>query len=182
MHISFQRRLERDLPDVRFSVQDRLIEMRDRPAGRNMIIEQLRKLVPRLCRRIVAPCAERHQQLAVLIKNHIAVHHGGNPKSADRRKRHPVFGSYVGCKLRITILKPRTDIFKRVCPDTVVMAVFPLMTARCNGRVLFVHKDRLDPRGSEFDAECGMSALNACFRVILHNYPLTVLLLCTVLL
>ena len=64
-----------DASDVRFPVQDGLIQVRDGPALRDVEAEGLCELVGRFAGHGVLPRAERGKQVPVLIKGQIAVHH-----------------------------------------------------------------------------------------------------------
>ena len=136
-----------------------------------MIIEKLGELVPCFRRVVVAPRTERNQQFVIFVKHHVSVHHGRNAESADRGQFDAVLFFDVRREIGITILNSQTNIVQCVRPDSVLVTVFPFMTARSNGRILFVHKNRLNARGTEFDAQCGLTVLDAFFYIFLHNNP-----------
>ena len=57
-------------------LQDALVEMRDAPAQGDVVVEELAQFGSSLARIGVAPSAEGHQNLLLLVEGHIAVHHG----------------------------------------------------------------------------------------------------------
>ena len=67
---------EVDVLDMVVVFEDALIEMRDTPAERNVIHEQFRQCRCCLGSIGVAPCAERNENLLLLVECHIAMHHG----------------------------------------------------------------------------------------------------------
>ena len=83
MDVPFQRGLETDAGDVLFAVEDGLVQMRDRPAGRNMIAEQRGEFFRGGGSVVVAPGAERNEKFPRLVKHHVSVHHGREADRAD---------------------------------------------------------------------------------------------------
>ena len=89
MHITGERGEVRDLADVLFLVEHRLVQVGDGPAFRNIVLEQFGKLLVRFGGVGVLPGAERHKQLAVLVKGKIAVHHAEKPICPTRASFSP---------------------------------------------------------------------------------------------
>ena len=81
VHVPGERRDEGDLRDVRLLVEDRLVQVGDRPAQRDVEAELLAELGGGRPGRRVAPGAERHEQLVVGVEREVAVHHR---RHADR--------------------------------------------------------------------------------------------------
>ena len=76
MYIASQRGQELDVLHVLVTVQDALVQVRDAPAQGDVVVEQLAELGSCLASVRVTPCAERHQNLLLLVEGHVAVHHG----------------------------------------------------------------------------------------------------------
>ena len=67
-----------DLRHMGFPVQHRLIQMSDGPALGDIEVKGLRQLSGGLGGDGILPGPEGHQQIPVLVKDQIAVHHGGD--------------------------------------------------------------------------------------------------------
>ena len=77
------------------AVQDGLVEMGHRPALGHIKVEKLGKL---RCGRAgggVAPCTEGHQELTILVKGQVAVHHGREAHAAHLGERLAVFFLHI---------------------------------------------------------------------------------------
>ena len=70
-----------DARDVLLGVEDRLVQVRDRPAQGDVEAEEAGELVGRATRVGVAPRAEGREQVALGVEGEVAVHHRGD---ADR--------------------------------------------------------------------------------------------------
>ena len=128
-----------------FAVQDRLIEMRNRPSLRNMIPEKFRQLVGSLLRDRIPPCAERHHQLVLPVKRHIPVHHGAEPDGPEFCQLLAVLRLHILCQLPIAVLQSRPDILQTVSPDAVLQPVLPVMRPRRDRLIVLIHQHGLDP-------------------------------------
>ena len=67
-----------DLRHMGFPVQHRLIQMGDGPALGDIEVKDLRQLPGGLGGDGILPGPEGHQQIPVLVKGQVAVHHGGD--------------------------------------------------------------------------------------------------------
>src|SRR5215216_2465729 len=148
--------------EVRFLVQDRLIEVCSAPTLWNVELEQIREFLCCLSGHSVSPCTERDEQISILIECYIAVHHGTETDGANGLERDVVLLQNLVPKLAIAFLQAGPNIFETVCPDAVFVSVFPFIASRCNWRMILADQHRLDASRAKFDAKSGISALN-CF-------------------
>ena len=94
----------RNILDVLLAVEHRLVEVRNAPALRNVESEKFRKFGSRRLGDGISPCAERNQQVVVLIERHVAVHHAGYSHCAVARGNHAVFALDVLRKACVAVL------------------------------------------------------------------------------
>ena len=145
VHITGQRRDMRDLRHVRFFIQDGLIQMRHRPALRDIEAKGLREPVRRLAGHGVLPRAERGKQVPVLIKGQIAVHHTGNAHRGNFARQFaevPERGLQAGLHLVHVI-----------CPDAVFKSALPRMIPSLYDLPFAVQQNGLDAGRAELDPE-----------------------------
>ena len=128
-----------------FLVQDGLVEVGDTPPFWNIEVKQLRQLFSCLAGNVVPPSPERYKQVAVLVKRHVAVHHGTDSDRTDPHQLEPVFLTYAGGQVSIAGLDSLPDLFQRVGPDVVMQLVFPNEVPRSNDLVVIGYQDRFDP-------------------------------------
>ena len=76
VHVTGERGQEGDVTHVFLVVEDGLVEVRDAPAQGDVIDKELREFGSGLRGIGVAPCAEGHQDLTLVVEGHVAVHHG----------------------------------------------------------------------------------------------------------
>ena len=105
MDVAGERGEEGDLRDVRLLVEDRLVQVGDRPAQRDVQAELLAELGSGLPRRRVAPRPERDEQFVVRVEREVAVHHRGHADGAERLRLHVVASSHVGDEVGIRRLE-----------------------------------------------------------------------------
>src|SRR6266542_6719652 len=103
------------------------------------------------------------------------MHHGTETNGANGRERGVVLLRNLTAELPITILQACPNIFEAVCPDAVLISVFPLMASRCDRQMILADQHRFDASRSEFDAKNGPSTFNcflgiALIHVHLQNY------------
>ena len=143
--IAGKRRDVRDIFDVRFAVQNGLIQMRNGPALWDVEAEFCRKLLGGLAGHGVLPGAERCQQVPVLVEGQIAVHHAGNAhgRNSSRQLAEVADG---GAQAILHILHV-------IRPDAVFQTAFPCVVTALDDAVLAVDQDGLDARGTEFNSK-----------------------------
>ena len=84
MHVAGEGGEEIDLADVLFVVEHGLVQVCDGPAFRNVVLEQLGKLLVGFVGVGVLPGAERHEEVSCFVKCHIAMHHGTDTYCSQR--------------------------------------------------------------------------------------------------
>src|SRR5262245_47150179 len=94
-----------DILDMRFFVQDRLVEMRNAPTLGNVELEQIGEFLCRLCSDRVSPCTKRDEQISVRIESLIAVHHGAETDGANGLERGVVLLGNLVAELPIAFLQ-----------------------------------------------------------------------------
>ena len=133
----------RDVPDVLFAVEYRLIQMRNAPALRYVEAEQRRQRRGGVGGHGVLPCAERHEQLPVLVEREVAVHHrryaGGTRRLSGER-----------CKCGA---QPGPDLVKGVSPYAVPVLAMPCVVARRSWAKAFVNADSFYPCRAKLDTQ-----------------------------
>lgn len=145
MHIACQRCDVRDVPHVIFPVQDRLIQVRDRPALRDVEAERLCELLGGFPGHGVLPCAERNEQTPVLVKGEIAVHHA---RDAYRRDLARQLAEILNRGAKACL-----HLVHVICPNAVFQAAFPGIVAAADDLMRLIEQNRLDARRAELDAE-----------------------------
>ena len=101
----------------------------------------------------VAQGAKRDEQAAVLIKCHVAVHHGAEADRADCGERHAVFLRNLFAEIAVTFLQAFPNNIQAVRPDAVFVLVLPLETALGDRRMILTDQHSLDTRRAEFNAK-----------------------------
>ena len=96
----------RDLGEVRFVVENGLVEMRDRPPERNVGAEQVGERRRGRTGRGVAPGAEGHEEVPRLVERKVPVHHRGHADGGERLDRHVVASADVGGQVLVRGLEP----------------------------------------------------------------------------
>ena len=154
-----------DALHVGLAVQDGLIQVRDAPAERNVIVEELGELRGGGTGVGVAPGAERSQQVAFLVERHVAVHHRTDADGGEVLDLHAIALLHVGAHVGIALLEAKPDDLLAVSPQAVLELVLPLVAALGDRDVELVHQHRLDAGGAEFNAQYGFAAFDTLFRV-----------------
>jgi len=157
VHVARQCGAEVELAQVRFIVEDGLVEMRDRPAQRHVVLEQIGELRRCPAGRGVPPGAERHELASVLVERQIAVHHRRDANSREAGRTHAVASLGVGQGNRIGLLNALPDRVQRVGPGLVDVPVLPAGAACRESRLAAADNDRLDPGGAELNAQPGVA-------------------------
>ena len=127
-----------------FSVQNCLIQMRNAPTLRNIVVEQLRQLLRSFpCNRI-APGTKRNKQLILIIKRKIAMHHCADADCGKAMNFRIVFLLHILKKIRIASLQSLPDILQRIGPNSIFQPVFPFPCTLGNRNVVCCNEFRLD--------------------------------------
>ena len=168
MNVSGECRLESDLADVRFFVQDRLAKMSNTPPLRDVVIKELCEHVgcfPCYC---IAPGTERNKEIVLLVERHISVHHTAYAYSTKLFDRHAEALFNVLFEIAVAGSEALVDLIERVCPDTVLKVIFPGVTARSNDAEITADEHCLNSGRAEFYTEYRTSVFNLFFCVDSH--------------
>ena len=137
-------------------VEDRLVQVRDRPAQRNVEAEETGELIGRTPRVGVAPRAERREQVVVGVKGEVAVHHRGDADRAISRGGGVVPLAHVSDQGGVGTLQAGDDLVKGVGPQAALQMVLPPVAAGGEHLVVGADQDGLDAGRAELDAERGV--------------------------
>ena len=138
-----------------FPVQDRLIQMRYTPALGNIEPKQLGQFRCRLSGDGVLPGAERNQQIPILVKSKITVHHGRNTHGANKLPLRNTAQSRF---------QADPNLIQRIGPDAVFIGTFPGIISGRNRSMGIVNRHRLNTCRAKFDAQVS-------FRIHFTNAP-----------
>ena len=144
MHIRIQRRYEVNLFQMRFLVEHTLIQVGNRPAQRNVEVEQLCQLIRRLLRVRIPPGLERRQQLPVLVQGNVAVHHRADADRAVGIRRNAILLFHILAKVRIAGLQTIQDLLLRIGPDPVNQGILPTEAACRKNLSVLTDQNALD--------------------------------------
>ncbi len=168
--IACQRRQEADVLHVLLPVQDRLIQMGDAPALGDMEAEHLRKLVRSLSGNGISPGPKRRQKPPLPVKRKIAVHHAAESDASHLRQRHAVLAFHILLQLSVAVLQSCPYVLHGIGPDVVLKPVLPVMPSGCDGGIVRIHQNGLDPCGTKFDPQnCLTCADDLCCFHFVHN-------------
>ena len=151
-----QRRQAGDARRVLLGVEDRLVQVRDRPAQGDVEAEEAGELVGRAPRVRVAPRAEGREQGAVGVKREVAVHHRGDADRAVGRGGDVVALAHVRDQGGVGALQAGDDLVEGVRPQAAFEMVFPPVAAGGEHLVVGADQDGLDAGRAKLDAERGV--------------------------
>ena len=163
VNVACQRGQELNVLHMFLVVEDSLVEVADAPAQGDVVVEELRQFGGSLARVGVAPGAEGHQDLLLLVEGHVAVHHSREADGGQTLNLAVVLFLHVFAQLGIAVLQAIPDGLGAVGPESVDELVLPLVRALCNGFVVLIDKDGLDSRRTELNSQNGFSSLNSLF-------------------
>ena len=104
---------------MRFLIQHTLIQMRDRPAERDIEVEQRSQLVSCLLCIGISPGLERSQKLSVLIQRNVAVHHGTDAHRSVSRRSNTILLLDILSHRAVAALQSGKDLLLGIGPDPV---------------------------------------------------------------
>ena len=102
-----------------FVVENGLVKMGYAPSLRDWVVEQLSQLLGCLACYVIAPCSEWRQEIAILVKNHVSVHHGAEPDGLGGAKNRSVLFLNIVGQFFVTVLYALPDVIQAVSPDAV---------------------------------------------------------------
>ena len=132
-----------DLADVSLAVQNGLIQVGDAPPLGHVELEQLGELLRRVGGDGVLPGAEGHQQVPVLVKGQIAVHHAGDTGGGQAL---PVL------QLAEHLAQALPGVGQVIGPDAVVIGALPLKVPGLHGSKALVDDHARDAGGAQLHA------------------------------
>ena len=133
------------------------------PSLRNVIVKQFHQFLACFSGNIVSPCTEWYKKFSFFVKRHIAMHHGADTECTYRFQFYVIFCLYIFCHVLIAVLNTCPDIIQTVCPDTIFIAVLPLVCAGCDRLVFVIYKYRFDSGRTKFNPKCCFVCENRCF-------------------
>ena len=146
--------------------------MRNAPALRNVKAKARRKVGGGLLRHRVAPCAERHKQLALAVKRQIAVHHRGKTERLQTRDLLTVFLLYRCRKVLVALLNAVPNVVHVVRPHALLQAVFPVIAAGSQYLAVRPDEHRLNARRAKLQAEYRFAPADQRGNLVaFHIYP-----------
>ena len=133
-------------------IQYRLIKVGYAPALRYVIVKLGSKLSGRLLGYGISPGTEGNKELSVFVKSEISVHHCRKTDGRKARKLYSVLIINIFFKICIAIPETVPYIVHGIGPDTVLISVFPAVSARSDGLPFLVNQHRLYPGGAKLNA------------------------------
>ena len=108
-------------------VEDSLIKMTDAPTQGDVVVEEFREFCSCLAGVGIAPCAERHKNLLLLVESHVAVHHSTEADGGKSLNLAVVLLLNILAELGVAVLKSVPYSLCRVGPETVYQLILPLV-------------------------------------------------------
>ena len=175
MDISGKRREIFDAVDMALAIEDSLIKVRDAPTKGNVEVEQFGEFLCGLTCIGVSPSAERNEDLVVLAKWHIAMHHRTDADGSETSDLYAILLFDILAQRGIAVLQAFPDSLDAIGPKSVDELVLPRVAALCDRLVFLVNQHSLDTCGSEFDTENGTTgfydSLSIHLLSLLMSYP-----------
>ena len=137
-------------------VEDRLVQVRDRPAQGNVEAEEARQLIGRATRVRVAPGSEGCEEITLSVEGKVAVHHRGDTDRPVGGGGDVVALAYVGDQGRVGALQAGDHLIEAVGPQAAFQMVLPPVAADGEHLVVGADEDGFDAGRAEFDAERGV--------------------------
>ena len=141
-------------------IQDCLIQMCDTPSQRNIILEQINQNLCCCTCITIPPGCKWRQQISLLIKCHISVHHRAEADCSKLFNHNSIFFLHILCQISVAISQTCPDIIERIRPDTIFETIFPTVTSRCDWIVILIDQYGLNPRRAKFNSKKCSSALD----------------------
>ena len=151
-----QRRQASNARRVLLGVEDRLVQVRDRPAQGDVEAEEAGELVRGATRVGVAPRAEGREQVVVRVEGEVAVHHRGDADQAVGRGGDVVALAHVSDQGGVGALQAGDDLVEAIGPQAALQVVLPPVAAGGEHLVVGSDEDGLDAGRAKLDAERGV--------------------------
>ena len=134
-------------------IENRLVQVRDRPAQRNVEAEDAGELVGRAASVRVAPRAEGREQAIVRVEGEVAVHHRGDADRTVGRGGDVVAFAHVGDQGGVGALQAGENLIEAVGPQATLQVILPAVAAGGEHLMVGTDEDGLDAGRTDFDAE-----------------------------
>ena len=151
-----QRRQASDARRVFLGVEDRLMQMGDRPAQGDVEAKEAGELVRGATRVGVAPRAKGREQAIVRAEGEVAMHHRRDTDRAVRRGGDVVALAHVRDQGGVGTLQAGDDLVEAIGPQASLEVVLPPVAAGGEHLVVGADQHGLDAGRAEFDAERGV--------------------------
>ena len=145
-----------DARRVFLGVEDRLMQVRDRPAQGDVEAKEAGELVSGASRVGVAPRAEGREQAIVRVEGEVAMHHRGDTDRAVGRGGDVVALAHVRDQGGVGALQAGDDLVEAIGPQATLEVVLPAVAAGGEHLVVGADQHGLDAGRAEFDAERGV--------------------------
>ena len=145
-----------DARRVFLGVEDRLMQVGDRPAQGDVEAKEAGELVSGASRVGVAPRAERREQVVVRVEGEVAMHHRGDTDRAVGRGGDVVALAHVRDQGGVGALQAGDDLVEAIGPQAALEVVLPAMAAGGEHLVVGSDEDGFDAGRAEFDTERGV--------------------------
>ena len=139
-----QRRQAGDARRVLLGVEDRLVQVRDRPAQGDVEAEEAGQFVRRASCVGVAPRAERREQVVVGVEREVAMHHRGDADRAVGRGGDVVAIAHVRDQGGVGALQAGDDLVEGIGPQATLQVILPPVAAGGEHLVVGADQDGLD--------------------------------------
>lgn len=137
--------------------------MGDAPAERDVEVEEIRQFCCCLACVRVTPCAERNQNLFLLVESHVTVHHGTDPYGGEVFYLDAILCLHIVAQGGVAVLQTLPDSLDAIGPQTILQLVLPGMGALRYRLVLIIDEDGLDTGRAELYSENGFTLLYSFF-------------------
>ena len=156
VHPAGQGRQVGDARRVFLGVEDRLMQVGDRPAQGDVEAEESGQLVGRAARVGVAPRAEGREQAIVRVEGEVAMHHRGDTDRAVGRGGDVVALAHVRDQGGVGALQAGDDLVEAIGPQATLEVVLPAVAAGGEHLVVGADQHGLDAGRAKLDAERGV--------------------------
>ena len=119
MYIACQRGQVFNVLDVLVAFENALVEVRDGPTQRNVVVEEFREFCSSLSGVGVTPGPEGHQNLLLFVEGHVAVHHGREANGCQCLYLAVVLLANILAQVCIAVLQSVPDGINAIGPETV---------------------------------------------------------------
>ena len=154
-------------------VQNRLIQVGNAPALRNVIGKEPGQFLCGFSGGRVSPRTEGSQLVSLLIKGEVAVHHAGDPNRSHLLQFYPLRLLHILHQFPIATLQSAPDLLQIIGPDSVFVAIFPVVSTGSKHFIIRSDQDRLDSGRSQLNSQNRLPLFDRLFPCC-HAFSLLV--------